>query len=352
MIIVLEGPDGAGKSTLAHQLVELHEVANGPGTAVIWHEGPPPEGGDLVTHYELPLLLNRDQITSSTDLVILDRWETGELIYGPLLRGRSRLSPGQALHVDLLLRSLGAIRVLVNPGLFWLDKRHDEKPDELIKKEWLPGLVDFYEAYAGRHRWITVQGADSPMIETILHNAILQMLDVAHVTTFFPGYVGPPRPDVLLVGEHRGNWPVRPDLHTSAWGWGAFTPTGDGNSSRWLLDSLERLPVLPAVGLCNAEEHGQDLWALWVELGMPAVVALGRTASATLAKTGIYHEMVNHPQWAKRFRNKHPEEYDQSLREGIQNALRDREERGPGVRPAPGPGGEPRPARQSEDAAG
>jgi hypothetical protein len=352
VIISLEGPDRAGKSTLARLLVQEHEACHPEGTAAIWHEGPPPEGVNLVARYELPLLLNREKITSEEHLVVLDRWETGELIYGPLLRGRSGLSPGQALHVDLLLHSLAARRYLVNPGMFHLDARHDERPDELIKKDQLLGLVDFYEAYAARHHWNIIRTTDAGILPWIYEPTHTQPRELARQMSHFPGYVGWLVPKVLLVGDRRSNYLTRPDLGTVHWNWGAFTPTAVGGSSRWLLDSLERLPELPALGLCNSVEHGQDLAALWRQLGEPAVLALGLQADLQLNTVGIEHATVTHPQHARRFRSKHPEEYDMILREGIERALSQREERRSGVQPAPGPGGEPRPPHEPAEAAG
>jgi len=351
VIISLEGPDRAGKSTLARLLVQEHEACHPEGTAAIWHEGPPPEGVNLVARYELPLLLNRDRITSEEHLVVLDRYETGELIYGPLLRGRSGLSPGQALHVDLLLHSFGAKRYVVNPGLFRLDLRHEEKPDELIGKKWLPELIDFYEAYAARHRWNVIRTTDAGILPWIYEPTHTQPRELARQISRFPGYVGWLVPEVLLVGDRRSDYPIRPDLGTIHWNWGAFTPTAVGGSSRWLLDSLERLEKLPALGLCNAVEHDQDFQRLWDLLGRPPVVALGNAAISMLDALEIEHGSCYHPQYARRFRNKHPEEYDQSLREGIESALGQREERRPGVQPASGPGGEPRAPREPANAA-
>lgn len=346
MIICLEGPDLAGKSTLAKLLVAKHEREYGPGTASIWKEGPPPEGVDLVAHYEMPLLLNRANILSHKLLYVLDRWETGELAYGPLLRGRSGLSVGQALHVDLLLRSLGASRILVMPSLDMLHARYDERGDDLIQREWLSRLSDFYANYCLRHHWDARVGTDmDDAIITALLMSVAVQNQRARWLDQVPGFVGWPDCEVLLVGEKRSNWPARPGDDAPAWGYGAFTPAGSGGSSRWLLDSLEALPEkLPRLGLCNAIEYDQSLEQLWHVLDKPAVVALGNVASNELTIAGIEHHKIPHPQWAKRFRNKHQDEYVQSLKEGIVDALDRRDQRRRGVpeaaSAAAGPGNE------------
>lgn len=320
MIIALEGPDLGGKTTLALELQRRFEAAHGPGTAPIWHEGPPPEGGDLVAHYEAPLVLNRERLVKTNHLTILDRWETGELVYGPLLRGGSRLTTGQAYHVDLLLHALGALRVLVQPDLSALYERYDARGDDLVKREWLSELHAFYDEYHRRHRWGVTVGYPGSGAVTYLLDAVRQVGAGARFLGDFPGYVGWPRPEVLLVGDRRNNYPAVPGDGSGAWGRGAFTPTGGYASSHWLLDALERLDELPAVGLANAIEPDQDLAKLWTALGCPPVVILGNAALSAVDALEIPHEHVCHPQYAKRFKNKEPEAYTLALREAIDRA--------------------------------
>lgn len=74
--IVLEGTDGTGKTTLANLLGSRH------GFGVV-HSPRTPEGVDLADRYRQ--LLNRP------GRLVLDRSFVSELVYGPLLRGRSRI---------------------------------------------------------------------------------------------------------------------------------------------------------------------------------------------------------------------------------------------------------------------
>ncbi len=76
-VIVLEGCDGVGKTTLAEALAAQH------GYTVI-HSGRTPDGTDLADHYGTILAL--------PGRLVLDRSFISELVYGPLDRGRSRLS--------------------------------------------------------------------------------------------------------------------------------------------------------------------------------------------------------------------------------------------------------------------
>lgn len=82
--VVLEGCDGTGKSTLAAHLTRRS------GFSVV-HCVPTPGGIDLAERY-------RD-VLRQTGRLVLDRCFVSELVYGPLRRGRSRLTWAQALDL-------------------------------------------------------------------------------------------------------------------------------------------------------------------------------------------------------------------------------------------------------------
>lgn len=81
MFIALEGPDGAGKSTLAQaiadatpgtEIVHFSQLKQNPLDEYVYalEDYSPGKGGNLVT----------------------DRWHIGEDIYGPLYRGESGMT--------------------------------------------------------------------------------------------------------------------------------------------------------------------------------------------------------------------------------------------------------------------
>lgn len=149
MIVVFEGPDGAGKSTLIEHLVNVYETeraiaAAGPSgvTSSVWSRGPFPDGSDAWAEYLLPA---SGLFPCQDWLVVMDRWHLGELVYGPLLRGQSRLSAPQRGYVDAFLHHVGAVMVYLTATSEMLARRLGERGDDLIKTEQLPTISLAYD---------------------------------------------------------------------------------------------------------------------------------------------------------------------------------------------------------------
>jgi thymidylate kinase len=95
-VIVLEGCDGVGKTTLAEALAARH------GHTIV-HSGRTPDGTDLADRYETILAL--------PGRLVLDRSFISELVYGPLDRGRSRLTLPAAITLTQRVAERGGVLV-------------------------------------------------------------------------------------------------------------------------------------------------------------------------------------------------------------------------------------------------
>jgi thymidylate kinase len=108
MIVILEGNDRAGKTTIAKDLVE------NDGFRYV-HFGPP-ETSDFGREFHLRIvteLMTEIDSEHPRDLV-LDRAHLGELVYGPLDRGEVSMTLDQMSRIETLLLNAGAVLVWVD----------------------------------------------------------------------------------------------------------------------------------------------------------------------------------------------------------------------------------------------
>lgn len=306
-LIVLEGVDGAGKSTLAEAIAgKLHD-------AEVRHAGP------LDSH---PLsayaLAFEDYAPGTGRHVVCDRLHWGELIYGPLYRGGSRLTEPMFRWTELYLRARGAVAFHVTQDLEVIQARLRLRGEDYLESHHVEQVWREFGEVADRSllRVGDVRpGLDEidRMAERIVQAAIYYDSQAAHIYSRFPGYVGHATPGALLVGDKRGG---QPPYETRA----AFMPRA-GNSGAYLMSALgppsQAWPGWRGVGLVNALDEEIDLRELVADLGEPIVVALGRNAHEELDRQGIEHGAVPHPQYIRRFFNKRAAEYGGIIAQAI-----------------------------------
>jgi Thymidylate kinase len=318
MLILLEGVDGGGKSTLADRIAEtftfLTEDDPNPPQVVRIHKGKPTPNLDAFQEYELPLerFDLRDLVTSKRDLVIMDRWHAGEQPYGTIYRGNSRLDDAGLLHVELTLSSYGAVKVLAQPSDVELIKfRLRERGEDFLQPEHVDQVWRWYETLKKRYGYVRASDtAPSELLQTAKERALG---DEPPVPQRWPGYIGSHHPRTILVGDQRNDGPRARHEFVRA-----FTPCLNGSSAHYLLQTLIRADMHRDFGIVNAHESGVDLSLIPKIESSPTVVALGRLASKSLTDLGIEHETVPHPQWVRRFRSKQMGWYASEIRKAAE----------------------------------
>ena len=95
-VVVLEGCDGTGKTTLANILATRYDYA-------VVHSGRTPDDVDLVARYR--------SILAIPGKLALDRSFISELVYGPLQSGRSRLTASDATELAFLVAARRGVLV-------------------------------------------------------------------------------------------------------------------------------------------------------------------------------------------------------------------------------------------------
>lgn len=137
-IYVLEGPDLAGKSTLAAKLASLSFA---PADIVSF--GPPAEG-TTSTQLLQEYMTNVLNAGTSGATVIFDRLHIGEFIYGPTFRGKSLLSMRQIEAIDALLDGIGAVKIFVDAPDNTLAYRHTIRGDDMVDAKQLRHIAHSY----------------------------------------------------------------------------------------------------------------------------------------------------------------------------------------------------------------
>lgn len=328
MLIIVEGPDCAGKSTLVKQLHAYIE-ANYGGFIDVLHQGP--LKGHPLDAYVTPLI---DYRPGQNYHIICDRWHWGERIYPEIFNRPSKMTVGVWRYVEMFLRSRGALAVYPHHNVQVLLERLKTRGDDLVTAEMLPQITYGFQhvSYATYLPVFRIsdrftRGCDWPseMVKSVVENAIQRERTaepLAHLTT----YVGPPSPDYLLVGDVRNKtFPgdTRP----------AFMPY-PATSGVFLMDALSSVGAQrPAtLGIMNACDVDDMMVALEVFTKIPgatgtcgspkyrnppALVTLGRRAEKAMSDGIWRHGQVPHPQFVRRFFSKDNVSYGKAIEQSL-----------------------------------
>lgn len=310
LIFEIEGPDLAGKTTLADRLEEAYRGQLLPREVVRLHLGSP-DPPDRSIWDECEAALTRVAAEHEpADLIVQDRWAMGDVVYGPLLRGTTRLSPDGLLHCEMLAEALGAVRLMMLPPLAILRKRyHTRGGDDLIDETDLAYLHTEYTRLAARYGYPMLR--DVPDLERCRRYLAIageKAVTAACLERVAPGYVGTLTPLAVLAGDVRSgsDSETEPPMFRPA-----FLPSIRGSSASYLMDALatSSRTVIKNIGILNTGEPGVNLRLADEMLKQPQWVALGHAASRRLDDAGIEHQEVPHPQWQRRFKHGESREY-------------------------------------------
>lgn len=301
-VIIIEGPDGAGKTTLARALQAhwTHTLDRGPIGYV--HQGP--YRGD-----PLPETIRRLERRENRGAVIADRLHLGEQVYGPVYRGRDKLGVAGRRMLERYLLARGAVVVLALPPFATAHAAWSTR--KAAGGEMFPDEAGFRAVYDGFARSIRTHLP----LRFYDHTAPEKPDDtiVEWIVDWIDGQLGCLRPEVgandpktLLVGEAPGSNQIP----------GAPPFTARGGCSEWLAEQLDAAGIAEAgLAWVNARDARDrttrpDLLRRLYEAGqLRRTIALGKTAEAWCrANLGLIQTFVttSHPQHHKRFHHHEP----------------------------------------------
>lgn len=259
MLIIVEGPDGVGKTTFVSNVAKLLRNAE------VKHFGPPKSWPLL--EYESAL---QSYKPGSGRHVVCDRLHVGELIYGPLYRGKTQLSEWDIHHITMFLAARGALIVYLDAPDDTLLERVTKRGDDFIDMRHLPGIAEAYRTRFHEEELPALRGTERFAI------AVGGRLESgASQLGWLKSYVGPTNPTALLIGDKRSG--MAGELES------AFV-TWKGKSGEALMYTARRA-FFNRWGVLNAAD---DDVAKAIEVLNPAsVIALGTEARAALDATEI-----------------------------------------------------------------
>lgn len=315
-LIIIEGHDCSGKSSLAGHVVDVLRRTYPTESVTYLHAGPPDQ--HPLDEYVAPLL---DYRPGTGQHVVCDRWHVGESVYPAVLRRPTDMTSAVRTYVELFLLSRGAVLVHLDASERYLTDcgwaRGDDERElnrialtirafhRAVASSLLPRrLLDVERSIAGPQTALD-------LVSWATYHAS-RVEDLSPLTT----YVGPPRPRLLLVGDRRGT----PSHDLAEFGrWPAFVPR-TGTSGRYLLETLTSEPLrvsthgltLGDVGLINACDV-DDVALAYETLGRPFTVGLGRNAQRVLRGLDLPHQLSPHPQHQRRFKHHDRSDYLRAL---------------------------------------
>lgn len=328
-ILILEGPDCAGKTTLARYLEKEHG-------AIYLHHGWSPRY-DVGRRF-FASLRRAGRLAAEGKLVVIDRLWLSADAYGSIYRGASDV-PRRGRMLQRLALKYAAVTVLCVPpveAVVEAHRREKKKRAEMYDDvravaEWYarltagrgpigkrdcygdllaePGaLIGKRRAHFTTYDW-TVDGHDLAFVAEELFDLLYLARDAQASAglnpryTNFAGHSGTAR--ALMIGD-------RPGPRASAIRWPFMSGEERTGCSGWFAEKLTRAGIYEEdLAWVNAypDDLREDRLKNWLSLKWDLIVPLGTNACERLARIGQIDNpvlLLEHPQYRKRFRVKSP----------------------------------------------
>jgi hypothetical protein len=302
MWLVLEGIDGAGKTTLANRLCALDT------RYTVQHVGPPAKAGDFIfvptgeVHVGgsfLELAKYWSVLSNQTaDHIIWDRGHLGNWVYQ---HGENRMGVAEMRLLEAILMSHNGLTAVLNTDPEKAFNRHSG--DRKLGDLYVESIQFQQQAHELKSYWVAM---DAMGITTAFHD--WQKYDeTKHMDD---EGVGSNKPYIWILGEQRNpNAQIQVPFSTTSglklvWPWVNPLTMRLSNALRPSAD-LER----GRQGLFDVDELS-NLYFRWTTLDRPRVIALGHTAREACRMAGVKTSLeLEHPQHIWRFQQSEAEEW-------------------------------------------
>ena len=265
MLIVLEGCDGTGKSTLSN---DLSRILKEYSTVTQLHRGVPIK--HVLDEYELALY---DYAPHNDTSIVCDRWHIGPDVYGPIKRNDNGLDPVIRWHINSFLLGKGALLVYTEMPIKPLIERMINRGEDYLHIDEVESVITLYAKAVDKsplHKVLSLTG---------IHDTHKIIQSASSVATWasqsgsIKSYVGPRRPQELYVGN--SSTPI------------AFMPY-EGTQAYDIV-SKYGLHNQNTSGFCNSTE---DISRVWDRLYNPIIFALDAEAVESCKKYNVPYKRI------------------------------------------------------------
>lgn len=288
-VLILEGPDGSGKTTLAEKL-------KAAGWKYVHHGLYPDDSPEkLFRRYASCIIAaSRSKVP-----VVVDRCHWSEYAYGTVMRNGSRLTPMHLRLLHRLCRGLGVIQVVCLPGR------------KTVEQNWRMKKNDYTSDVEKLHRLYTVYDSivQLPGISRFNYRTA-RFIPTMPLAALPSGVIGSPWAQILIVGEQPNKRKTTVDLPFFA----VTSSSGFLNQAVYDAGALEHnlaftnaIPIRETISTSGWRRYrrARDLQAVVKSLpNFKHAVALGKVAARVCREQGIPYFEVPHPSYWKRFHSK------------------------------------------------
>ena len=188
-VVIIEGPDGSGKTTMAKYLEQHH------GFRYV-HNGPPPENEDPLVYYGHMLY----EASRAGQPIVFDRAHIGQAVYGPILRDDHRFGYEAVRLCNRITNAYAMSVIIALPPYKAAYTNWKNRKGELFQNDDKFNMVydrfkDLKDLFAYGHYDYTRDGEKLPQLVDLL--VAMQRTDgwLAH------GVIGSPTAKFLFVGD-------------------------------------------------------------------------------------------------------------------------------------------------------
>lgn len=288
-VIILEGENKTGKTTLAKEF-QSHGFD--------YIKCSQPKGDPYIEYMNILKKIKKD--------TVIDRFAYGELVYGPLYRGESKLSNEQLRNIEMKVMALGGVLIYCTDNPKNIEKRFKQENEEFADVKKIKKTISLYnkifdKVLLKKYKHIMMSEYDiltNSKIWSILHNIKQSWSKINNVigNTY--------NPKLILVGDKRN---IKANFEYNKIG----QPFDFGKSSQFLFEAIERAGIpLKDIMILNSDNKDLHLLRLYTEA---TIVSLGAKANEKLNKLRIKNVKINHPSHESRFNHNNLNQYAKKL---------------------------------------